>query len=129
MGGLSCSGRETSLFSCNRNEFIIASGTCTHHYYDVGLKCERMFLSLSLSLSHSLSLSVCFFLKMFITTYLYIALCINGTARLRQGPTLLSGRVEVCLNESWGTICSNFWDDNDASVICKQLGNSPYGNT
>ena len=38
-----------------------------------------------------------------------------------------TGRIEVCLNNSWGTICTNTWDYLDASVACRQLGYSPYG--
>ena len=36
-------------------------------------------------------------------------------------------RVEVCANNIWGTICSDFWDYEDASVFCGQLGHSRYG--
>ena len=34
------------------------------------------------------------------------------------------GRVEVFWNNKWSTICDNGWDDNDAVVVCKQLGYS-----
>ena len=38
------------------------------------------------------------------------------------------GIVEVCTNQSYGTVLmDSFWSDEDASVICKQLGFSEYG--
>ena len=39
----------------------------------------------------------------------------------------LFGAVEICFNNTWGTICTDFWDDKDASVVCNQLGYSTYG--
>ena len=51
----------------------------------------------------------------------------NNTIRLNGSSYATYGRVEICMNGSWGTICDDFWDDRDASVICRQLGFSPYG--
>lgn len=54
--------------------------------------------------------------------------CVNGSLRLINSVYVNQGRVEVCLNNTWGTICPNYWDNNDAAVACRQLGYLGTGN-
>ena len=42
---------------------------------------------------------------------------------------LTRGRVEVCIGGRYGAVCFEEWDYEDASVVCSQLGFSPYGVT
>lgn len=53
----------------------------------------------------------------------YRPLCISGfDIRLADGTMPSEGRVEISYNGKWGTICDSFWSDNDARVVCRQLG-------
>ena len=48
--------------------------------------------------------------------------CTEGEIQLVNGPDNFEGRVEVCHNKEWGTVCDNSWSANDGIVACRQLG-------
>ena len=39
-----------------------------------------------------------------------------------NGSLLKEGRVEVCFNNTYGSICHNGWSEEDARVVCRNLG-------
>ena len=53
--------------------------------------------------------------------------CTTGALRLAGGTTANEGRVEICYNNQWGTVCSRSWSVSDARVVCQQLKYSPLG--
>ena len=61
------------------------------------------------------------------TTFLCIIFtaCTHGTVRLVNGVSPLEGRVEVCVNGVWSTVCDDGWCVDTASVVCAQMGLSP----
>ena len=46
----------------------------------------------------------------------------SGSLRLSGGDSLQEGRVEIYVNDSWGTVCDDGWGMEETTVACRQLG-------
>ena len=85
-----------------------------NNYHEAGVKCERKSMT-----NYTLLILI-----------LIIASCTDGDMSLYSGVSTRHGNVRVCINGTWSKICgygNSVVDDNLASVICSELGYSPYG--
>lgn len=54
--------------------------------------------------------------------FLFLNLISVDNIRIVHGEYPNQGHVQIKLNDEWGTICDQDWDDQDALVVCRQLG-------
>ena len=55
------------------------------------------------------------------------SVCKLGDTRLVNGSKPNEGRVEVCIDNVWGTVCDDRFQPPDAVIVCRQLGYSDLG--
>ena len=108
---------ESRLIDCPYDSNV---ADCTHSQ-DAGVQCVPRELHSS---RYAYIIS-----KITTASVVYLKGCTHGSIRLRGGSTSMNGRVEVCLNGDWGTVCDDGWSTIDANVACRQLGFSNSSRT
>ena len=114
-----CSGSEVSLQSCSNN---------THHtndydnyadswYYHprAAVECQQDGIN-NTSKNNFYHESNAWLLFIILS----VTCTMEGATRLAGGSTAREGRVEVCRDGYWGTVCSDSWTEKDAYVVCRQ---------
>ena len=62
------------------------------------------------------------------------SVCSNGAVRLvnqsslfNDGLNSIGGIVQVCINQQYGYVCADGWDNREAEVVCRSQGyRAPY---
>lgn len=91
---INCNGNENKLLNCGID---IVNPSCVSNLNDAGVACAPLSTESDPS-------------------------CQDGQLRLVDGGTELEGRVEVCINRAWGTVCSTGFSEDEAEVVCSQIG-------
>ena len=108
---VACTVYESRLIDCPYDSHI---ADCTHSE-DAGVQCVPSEL-----LRHR-------YVNFCLWHSTYLTGCSHGSIRLRDSTGSMNGRVEVCLNGDWGTVCHDRWSTVDSNIACRQLGFSNSG--
>ena len=118
MDDVSCTGSEDNLLSCQSNP--IGKHNCNHSTDAAGVDCVGEVSLTSTRLMHLMCLMVC--LQVLSSHFIVPAKCENGDLRLAGGGNRTEGRVEICVDRKWGSICDDHWGSEEAMVACYKLG-------
>ena len=89
----------------------------------------------TLSCGHAMDAGVACLGKLIVLMFTYKILqngtldsCKDGDVRLSGPSSAFAGRVEICIEQTWTTVCDQFWEIEEAAVVCRQLNYSAFGN-
>ena len=111
---LSCYGDENRLIDCPLFQTRIGEHNCGHDE-DVGIRC------LSDDSGASPQGGALRLAKDDVTAYGPDD-CRDGQGNVVETCSTREGRLEIAHDGVWGTVCDDYWTDDDAAVACRQLG-------
>lgn len=113
LSSISCKGHEDVLLNCSY-QFVQGDLSCPN----AGVVCQgNIHIFPQIGVDYTLHY---FHPDPSVT---FVADCIDGDIRLTNGSNVLEGRVEICFNKAWGTVCDVGFGDDEAQVICNHLTN------
>ena len=86
---IDCAGNESNITTCPRSSLGVVDSTCLGSNQAAGVICSVAAGS-----------------------------CIDGLVRLVNGPSFYEGRLEVCRDNQWLTVCDDGFDTAAAYDVC-----------
>ena len=110
LGNVDCSGNKSSLSDCRHNGIGVYN--FNEGGREAGVICNCKFAYTVYLIATAI----------FCSNLSPDRECNESDIRLINGKTPDDGRVEICLDGGWGSVCYDRWDIRDAEVVCRQLG-------
>ena len=122
-----CTSSSSQLLECHSRPIL--SHNCLHSA-DAGVGCEGIFCNGLILTTIDQVLEINSRMErwlLYCPVLICIAPCTTGQLRLAGSNITYEGRVEICMNNMWGTVCDDSWGNADATVVCRKLGYSAQG--